>query len=211
MRENKLVAYQPYPKQAEFHAAGKTHRERLLLAGNQVGKTLAGSMEVAMHLTGLYPTWWLGRRWDRPVRVWAAGVTGETTRDTVQRHLLGALSHFGTGSIPARALKQCIPARGIAGFMDMVLVRHVSGGTSYLALKSYEKGREKWQGETLDLVWFDEEPPLEIYTEGLTRTNATEGISMITFTPLLGPTTVALMFLEGLNYGMANGSGLPSL
>jgi hypothetical protein len=44
-----------------------------------------------------------------------------------------------------------------------------------LAFKSYEKGREKWQGETLHGVWFDEEPPLDIYTEGKTRTNATNG------------------------------------
>ena len=43
--------------------------------------------------------------------------------------------------------------------------------------KTYEKGREKWQGETLDGVWFDEEPPLDIYMEGLTRTNATRAAS----------------------------------
>jgi phage terminase large subunit-like protein len=55
-----------------------------------------------------------------------------------------------------------------------------------LAFKSYEKGRQKWQGETLHGVWFDEEPPLDIYTEGKTRTNATNGIVIVTFTPLLG-------------------------
>jgi hypothetical protein len=33
--------------------------------------------------------------------------------------------------------------------------------------------RGKFQGETLDFVWFDEEPPAEIYLEGLTaRTKA---------------------------------------
>jgi hypothetical protein len=47
--------YEPYPKQAEFHAAGATHRERLLMAGNQIGKTMAGGMEAAMHATGRYP------------------------------------------------------------------------------------------------------------------------------------------------------------
>ena len=64
----KLLRYKPYPKQAEFHAAGAMHRERLLMAGNQLGKTLAGAAEAAFHLTGLYPDWWEGRRWDRPVR-----------------------------------------------------------------------------------------------------------------------------------------------
>jgi phage terminase large subunit-like protein len=28
-----------------------------------------------------------------------------------------------------------------------------------------------FQGETLDFVWVDEEPPADIYTKGLTRTN----------------------------------------
>ena len=79
--------------------------------------------------------------------------------------------------------------------MDTIQVRHVSGDTSTIQLKSYEKGREKWQGETLDFVWFDEEPPADIYTEGLTRTNATNGMTLITFTPLLGMTEVVRRFL----------------
>lgn len=79
--------------------------------------------------------------------------------------------------------------------MDTIRVRHVSGDISTIQLKSYEKGREKWQGETLDFVWFDEEPPADIYSEGLTRTNATDGMTLITFTPLLGMTEVVRRFL----------------
>jgi phage terminase large subunit-like protein len=75
--------------------------------------------------------------------------------------------------------------------MDTILVKHVSGGTSRIRLKYFEQGRQKWQGETLDWVWFDEEPPEDIYTEGMTRTNATGGIVWTTFTPLLGMSTVA--------------------
>src|SRR2546430_2031709 len=74
--------------------------------------------------------------------------------------------------------------------------RHVSGGTSIIAFKSYEKGREKWQGETLHRVWFDEEPPHDIYTEGLTRTNATGGMVWLTLTPLLGMSEVVRSFLD---------------
>ena len=58
--------------------------------------------------------------------------------------------------------------------------------TASISLKCYEQGREKWQGETLHCVWFDEEPPLDIYSEGLTRTNVTPGLVYLTFTPLLG-------------------------
>jgi len=199
-RRNQLSRYKPYSKQREFHEAGKTHRERLFMAGNQLGKTWAGGYEAAMHLTGLYPDWWEGRRFDYPIKAWAAGVTGESTRDNPQRVLIGPpamRSEWGTGAIPYNALSgDPSMARGIADAIDTVIVKHVSGGESQVAFKSYEKGREKWQGETLDLVWFDEEPPPDIYSEGLTRTNARMGLVMITFTPLLGMSDVVRMFLN---------------
>lgn len=197
-RENQLERYRPYKKQEDFHAAGVTHRERLLMAGNQIGKSLSGSMEVAMHLTGLYPDWWQGRRWNRPTRWWVAGVTGESTRDNPQRLLVGQpqdASARGTGAVPKGRLMDCTLARGIPDALDSILVRHVSGGVSTLLFKSYEKGREKWQGDTLDGLWFDEEPDADIYTEGLTRTNATGGIVFMTFTPLKGVSDVVKRFL----------------
>lgn len=196
---NRLLGYRPYPKQKEFHAAGAKHRERLFMAGNQLGKTVAGGFECAMHLTGRYPDWWCGRRYDRPVRLWAAGVTGESTRDNPQRILLGPPAirdQWGTGAIPGDAIINTSLGRNLADAVDSIVVRHSSGGLSILTFKAYGLGREKWQGQTLDGVWFDEEPPLDIYTEGLTRTNATGGFTMITFTPLLGISGVVRLFLD---------------
>src|SRR5258708_4889371 len=80
--------YLPYPKQFEFHDAGATHGERLFRAGNQLGKTMAGAFGEAAHATGRYPIWWKGRRFAGPTNSWVAGVTGESTRDTVQRALV---------------------------------------------------------------------------------------------------------------------------
>jgi phage terminase large subunit-like protein len=191
----RLTDYLPYEKQRTFHAAGEWARERLLMAGNQLGKTLAAGMEVAMHATGRYPPWWQGRRFPKPIAAWAAGVTGESTRDNPQRILLGRLGEQGTGTLPKETILECSSSRGLAGAIDTIQVRHITGGISQIALKSYEKGREKWQGETLDLVWFDEEPPSEIYIEGLTRTNATGGLVMMTFTPLMGMSDVVRRFL----------------
>src|SRR5262249_31712966 len=74
LAENQLARYRPYQKQQEFHEAGLLHRERLLMAANQVGKTWAGGCEIAMHVTGRYPNWWRGRRFDRPTVGWVAGV-----------------------------------------------------------------------------------------------------------------------------------------
>ncbi len=192
----RLDRYRPYPKQADFHRAGVTHRERLLRAGNQLGKTLAGAAEAAFHLTGRYPGWWRGRRWDRPVVAWVAGPTGETTRDNPQRMMLGRPGQMGTGMIPGDAIADWTRARhGVAELLDTIHVAHVSGGRSVLKLKNYEQGRAKWQGETLDFVWFDEEPPADIYSEGLTRTSATGGLVWLTFTPLLGMSDVVRRFL----------------
>ncbi len=194
----RLTEYAPYAKQRQFHAEGAVHRERLLMAGNQLGKTYCGAAEVAMHLTGQYPAWWEGRRWDRPVRWWAGSKTSEVTRDGVQRLLVGEPkneSAWGTGMIPGDAIDDWSRRMGVADSLDNVLVKHVSGGISTLGFKSYDQGRQKWQGETLDGVWFDEECPMDIYMEGLTRTNATGGMTMMTFTPLLGMSDVVAMFL----------------
>jgi len=157
--ENQLGTYKPYPKQIEFHTAGATHRERLLMAANQSGKTTAGGMETAIHATGRYPDDWQGKRFDKPTVGWVAGTTGETTRDTVQRILLGRPGQHGTGSIPKDAIVELVPGRGVADLLDSIRVAHVSGGASTIGIKSYQRGRESFQGETLDFLWFDEEPP----------------------------------------------------
>lgn len=194
---NKLVMYAPYQKQRDFHAAGARYRERLFRAGNQLGKTWSSAYEIAIHLTGLYPPWWEGKRWNRGVTGWALGESMESTRDTLQRLLLGRPGEWGTGTIPAdKIIGDPKRAQGIADSVDSVFVRHVSGGVSRLYFKSYEKGRSKLQGETLDFAALDEEPPIDIYTEVLTRTNATKGIVWITFTPLLGMSDVVMLFLD---------------
>jgi len=199
-RENRLRDYRAYLKQAEFHANGKTFRERLLMAANQVGKTWSAGFETAMHLTGRYPDWWQGHTWDRPVAGWAAGVTGEVTRDSVQRVLCGRANALGTGALPRDAIKDKSLKRGVADAIDTMVIRwggggDVQAGESLLGFKSYDQGRTKFQSETLDFVWLDEEPEEEIYTESLTRTNATQGIVLMTFTPLKGMTATVKRFL----------------
>lgn len=198
--QNKLRTYKAYTKQLEFHAAGKSNRERLLMAGNQLGKTWSAGFESAMHLTGRYPENWPGRVFDKPVVGWAAGVTSEATRDTVQRIMCGRVNAIGTGSIPKDAIKDKSMKRGVADAIDTVVVKFggggdVQSGESLIGFKSYDQGREKFQGETLDFFWPDEEPPMDIYMEGLTRTNATGGIVYLTFTPLQGMSDVVRRFL----------------
>lgn len=70
-----------------------------------------------------------------------------------------------------------------------------------LAFKSCDQGRRKRQGETLDFVWFDEEPPEDVYTEGKTPTSATGGIVWLTFMPLLGTSRVIHSFRHAVGDG----------
>jgi phage terminase large subunit-like protein len=185
------------------------------MAGNQLGKTIAGGFEWAMHLTGRYPEWWAGRTFNEPVRMWAAGVTGESTRDNPQRILVGPpqqKEQWGTGSIPKDAIRELTPARGTPDLLDSVVVKWGGGGDtqaqdSVLSFKAYEKGREKWQGETLHGVWFDEEPPLDIYSEGKTRCQAKDGAVIVTFTPLLGMSDVVRLYLSEAELGNLRNMG----
>lgn len=194
--QNWLQYYEPYEKQMLFHGLGSNKRERMFMAGNQLGKTLAGAMEAAMHATGEYPEWWPGRRFSGPTRGWVSGITGVQTRDNAQRLLLGPLNAEGTGTIPRKNLVSKRMARGIADAVDTLVIKHRSGGQSQISFKAYEQGREKFQGESLDWGWADEEPPLDIYTEFLARLTARSGLIYLTATPLLGMSAVVKRFLQ---------------
>lgn len=196
---NQLRYYRPYPKQADFHNAGSEYPERLLTAGNQLGKTLAGGYEMAMHLTGKYPAWWKGKRFDRPVRAWIGGETGKALRDKPQSILLGAPYQWGTGAIPKCDLagNPRMAHGGVSDLVDTFRVKHVSGGISSASFKSYKEGRENWQSDSVDVMWLDEEPDIGIYTEAFARTTAVNGILYLTFTPLLGMSEVVRRFHLG--------------
>ncbi|MEO5368522.1 MAG: terminase family protein [Magnetococcus sp. DMHC-1] len=206
-KERKITTYYPatgalsrekYPKHMAFFAAGSHNRERLMMAANRVGKTEGvGGYEVALHLTGLYPEWWPGRRFKEPVRVWVAGDTAKTVRDIIQLKLLGKPGEFGTGLLPRKALIETRHKQGVADAVDTVTVRHVSGGTSRLVFLSYDQGRTAFQGTEQEVVWLDEEPPMAIYTECLIRTMTTDGMVICTFTPLQGISDVVKYYLPG--------------
>ena len=207
LKVRKLYRYQPYPWQKEFHDAGASNRERMLMAANRVGKTESAAAEVAYHLTGEYPEWWQGKRFDEPVLVWIGSVTNEASRDICQKTLLGGTGEdLGTGYIPKHLIigKPQTRQAGISDVVDLVKVRHKSGGVSSAVFKTYDQGWRKSQGTAPHVVWMDEEPSsgsvpnkddYRIFTEAETRILTSKGVLFVTFTPLNGETDLVRHFV----------------
>jgi phage terminase large subunit-like protein len=176
-----------YPKAMQFFNAGAKHKIRLVIAGNRVGKSEGmGGFETAMHLTGDYPDWWKGKRFDKPIKAVCASHTVVTTRDICQYKLFGEPDECGAGLIPFEAVGRIRNRMGVANAYDTVQVKHKSGGWSIVRFLAFEQGRKKFEGTERDWVWLDEEPPLDVATECLIRTMTTGGSMVITFTPLQG-------------------------
>lgn len=191
----RLLRYKPYPKQKLFHNLGARYRERALFANNQGGKTYPATAEEAIHATGLYPDWWEGKVFEQPTESVVASTDGKTVRDVAQKYLLGLPGNYGTGWIPKELIHDIKTARGTPDLIDYVVVRHtLTDKLSFIYFKTYEQGRVNWQARTLHRILFDEEPPMPIYMEGLTRTNATRGLITMPFTPLMGMTDVVGLF-----------------
>lgn len=196
-----VYARHKYAKHLEFFEAGATYQERCFRAANRVGKTLGSAYETSAHLTGLYPDWWIGRRFRAPINCWAAGKTNETTRDLVQPALLGDIAFdgprkvvSGIGMVPGELLGKPAWKQGVPNLVDTIKVKHVTGGWSTLGFKSYEQGRGAFEGAAKHVIWLDEECPLDIYGECLIRLMTTNGIIMLSFTPLEGMSKTVLQF-----------------
>lgn len=181
---------------------GEGHQERSFISGNRTGKTLAVCYELTCHLIGWYPQWWTGRRFNRPVAAWISGEDAKAVRESLQVTLLGTPDAHGTGLIPKVNIAGTTARPGVPDAVDTITVKTSWGGVSRVLAKTYDQGRESFQAAAVDIMVFDEEPPSDIYSEGLTRTMSTvpgqpNGIVMCSFTPLSGLSNVVLSYLPG--------------
>ena len=185
-----------YPKQLAFFRAGAVHQDRMFLAANRIGKTLAVLFEDALHLTGLYPRWWEGKVFDGPIKAWVASDTAKTTRDIMQVELFGEKEELGTGLIPESTIIRTTPKHGLPDAFDLVYIRHVSGGISVLQHKSFAEGVDAFKGRAIHLIHLDEEPSRDIYTECCVRTMTTHGHVLLSLMPLNGRTDLIDDFIR---------------
>jgi phage terminase large subunit-like protein/uncharacterized protein with PIN domain len=196
--ENKFALFRPYPTQMEFFALTAEHREAMLRAANQYGKTTGGAYMGTCFASGRYPDWWPGRRFSRPTLGWVGGLSGVAVRDAAQTKLLGMPgdpSSIGTAMVPKDLI---VPgsinaSRSAPNGVDAFLVKHVSGGNSRIVFKTYEQGAGFWQGPTVDWIWMDEECPPDVLNEALARLTG-DGCLFITLSPLLGRSLVYMRY-----------------
>jgi phage terminase large subunit-like protein len=182
------------PKHRAFFDAGTQYRIRAFIASNRSGKSQAAAFEAASHATGLYVPWWAGKRFNRPVKIWACGISWGQVKEVLQSKLYGVQGNPGTGMIASNLIVNKATASGIPGALESMTVRHVNGGNSIISFKTYEQGIKAFQGAEVDFIIMDEEPPYDIFDECDTRLMTTGGVMILTFTPQNGltPTIVNL-------------------
>ena len=135
-----------------------------VLGGNRSGKTELGAGVVA-HLFGELEN----------ARIWCATISEASV--SVQQSKL------------AKLIRQSDIAYGeynpIRGWKNSMII---SKKGTVIRFKTYEQGRETYQGEELDFIWSDEEMPWSIYQECVARLTDRQGTFLLTFTSLMGYT-----------------------
>jgi hypothetical protein len=124
---------------------------RAFFGSNRSGKTTAGVVEIAFHLTGLYPEWYpIKRRYNRPTR-------GRVLANDFKK----AVGEVITKSIDIWIPKHTIVSKdkNSQGIFDKYWVKHVSGDVSEFDIITYEQSQDVAEGWSGDFAWYDEPPP----------------------------------------------------
>ena len=170
-----------HKKQLKFHKCKK--RNRWVFGGNRSGKTECGAVETIYIARGIHPY----RKNKKSVFGWVVSLSTQVQRDVAQDKILKYLNPDWIIDITMLSGKKDSPKSGV---IDQIKIKNVFGGESIIGFKSCDQGREKFQGSSLDFVWFDEEPPKEIYDECKMRVLDKRGDIFGTMTPLKGLTFI---------------------
>jgi len=182
IKDNGIKYYHPHTKQQDFHRS--TKRNRWMFGGNRTGKTVSGGAEAVWYATGTHPY----KRIRVPNKGWVVSLTNEVQRDVAQKEILRWL--------PKDQIKDVVMRQGRKDSLEVGIIDFIElKNGSVIGFKSCDQGREKFQGTSLEWIWFDEEPPEDIYKEAMMRIIDTRGDAWGTMTPLKG-----LTFIHDLIY-----------
>ncbi len=170
-----------HQKQLLFHKCQK--KNRWVFGGNRSGKTECGAVESIYIARGNHPF----RKNRKDVFGWVVSLSTQVQRDVAQAKILHYLNKSWIEDITMLSGKKDSPENGV---IDQIKIKNVFGGISTIGFKACEQGKEKFQGSSLDFVWFDEEPPKEIYDECRMRVLDKKGDIFGTMTPPKGLTFI---------------------
>lgn len=167
-------------KQMQFHKC--TKRNRWVFGGNRSGKSECGAVETIWLARGIHPY-----RKNQPTDGWVVSLSFNVQKAVAQKKILSFLPREWIADITMREGKRGALENGI---IDTISVKNIFGSISHITFKSAEEGREKFQGASLNYVWFDEEPPEDVWAECCMRVLDRAGDIYATMTPLKGLTFV---------------------
>ena len=170
-----------HKKQVEFHKS--TKRNRWVFGGNRTGKTECGAVETIWLSLGIHPY----KKNKKSTECWVVSLSNRVQKEVAQSKILKYLPKSSIVEVVMSEGKKSSPENGI---IECLIVKNISGENSKIWFKSCEEGREKFQGASLDFVWFDEEPPEDIYNECKMRVLDKCGEIFGTMTPLKGLTFI---------------------
>ncbi len=183
-RKSRLSDYNKdlvHQKQMLFHKCLKNNR--WVFGGNRSGKTECGAVETVWLARGIHPY----RKNRKNVFGWVVSLTQQVQRDVAQKKVLSYLSSADiVDAVMVSGRRDSLDN----GVIDQLFVKNALGGVSVIGFKSCDQGREKFQGASLDFVWFDEEPPKDVYDECKMRLLDKCGCMFGTMTPLKGMTFI---------------------
>ena len=170
-----------HKKQIEFHKSNK--RNRWVFGGNRTGKTECGAIETIWLSLGIHPY----KQNKQSTECWVVSLSQRVQKEVAQSKILKYLPKTNIKEIIMTSGKKSDAENGI---IECIIVNNTFGNISKIWFKSCEEGREKFQGASLDFVWFDEEPPEDIYNECKMRVLDKSGEIFGTMTPLKGLTFI---------------------
>lgn len=170
-----------HQKQIEFHKS--TKRNRWLFGGNRTGKTECGAVETIWLSLGIHPY----KNNKNSTDCWVVSLSNRVQKEVAQAKILKYLPRNSIEEIVMSEGKKSNPENGV---IECIILKNAFGNQSRIWFKSCEEGRDKFQGASLDFVWFDEEPPQDIYCECKMRVLDRCGEIFGTMTPLKGFTYI---------------------
>ena len=198
---NAYEQFIPMDWQREYVDMGEDLIQRAVIAANRTGKSYIVAFELSMHLTGLYPSWWTGKRYEKGINAWLVGESAEqmAAPEGIQEHVFGPFHDVGAGFIPKSNIQSWKPTSGVRNSVKTAVIEHVSGTQSRLDLKTYSQGSGALMGASLQAIVVDEEPTNpDIYGQLVTRIAAAceDGRLLLSFTPENGMTPLVNLFFD---------------